>query len=34
MSNIEAILAGSEWVKGYTTKTKWKQRSLPMRDSP
>ena len=29
MSTIEAILAGSERVKGCTSKTKWKQSSLP-----
>ena len=35
MSTIEAILAGSEQVKGHASKTKWKQRSLALtRDSP
>ena len=29
MSTIEAILAGSEWVKGCASKTKWKQSSFP-----
>ena len=28
MSTIEAILAGSERVKGHASKTKWKQLSL------
>ena len=35
MSPIEAILAGSEQVKGHASKTKWKQCSLALtRDSP
>ena len=35
MSTIEAILVGSEQVKGCASKTKWKQRSLAlMCDSP
>ena len=35
MSTIEAILAGSEWVKGHASKIKWKQCSLAlMCDSP
>ena len=28
MSTIEAILAGSKWVKGRASKAKWKQCSL------
>ena len=35
MSTIEAILVGSEQVKGCASKTKWKQCLLAlMRDSP